>query len=413
MIALPLQQVLFHSGKIHLWILLLLLASCFHPGQMAKGQISSNELAGASATNLRAAAFFLTIAPDGRSTGMGDVGVASVPDLNSQHWNAAKYAFTEKRGGASFTYSPWVTNLLPDIHHLYLSGYYKIGQKNAVSGSLRYFSLGKIDFPNLSGIMMPFYRYELAGDLGYSRRFTDHLSGGLSIRYIHSDINPDQFTASGSNAKPGRSIAGDLGLYYQNDLTLGEKDAAWALGINISNIGTPISYTEDAEKTPIPTNLRIGGRFSIDLNENHSIAMHMDANKLLVPTLPVYNEDTLTGNLVLIRGKETPESVLGGMVQSLYDAPGVLQSDGTYSVFREELYEIAFGVGIEYWYHKVFAVRTGYHHEHSIKGNRRYVTLGIGGRYRFLIADISYLIATDGQNSPLHNTFRFTLATAY
>jgi hypothetical protein len=372
------------------------------------GQISGSELTGAAANSLQASALFLTIAPDGRSTGMGDVGAASVPDVYSQHWNAAKYVFTEKKAGISITYTPWLRNLIPGMNLGYLSGYYKINDKNIVSSSIRYLSLGEI----YQAQILPAYAYhpyEVAADAGYSRKFTDHFSGGIVFRYIHSDPTGGETAAGGQETQPGTSIAGDINLYYQNEIQMGERDTRWALGFNISNIGTPIAYHEDAEKTPIPTNLRLGGRFEYRMNDNHSISLNADVNKLLIPTAAIYEEDTATGNLILIRGKEVPRTVMSGMFRSFYDAPGVLQADGTYSVATEEFHEISFSLGTEYRYRKLFALRTGYFHEHATKGNRQYVTFGLGARYRFLAFDMSYLLPVQGQDSPLSNTFRFSL----
>jgi len=378
------------------------------------GQIRTNETDGSFNYSHSVSALFLTIAPDARSAGMGEVGVASEPDINSQHWNPSKYALIDGKGGVSASYTPWLNNLLPNIHLGYIVGYYRINDKNILSSSFRYFSLGRITFTNLTGIMDFDYHYELAGDVAYSRKFTDHLSGGLTIRYIHSDLAPRQNTADGSETKAGRSVAADLSIYYQNQFGIGAKDAIWAIGCNVSNIGTPISYhTSNETKTPIPTYLQIGSRVSINLNETNSISLNADVRKLMVPTLPVYTRDTLTGNLILVRGKEVPESFLAGMIQSFYDAPGIMQSDRTYSVLQEELSEVAFSIGAEYWYDKTLAIRSGYHHEHQAKGNRRFFTVGIGGRYRFLAADISYLIPVNGQNSPLAKTFRFTLTAEF
>ncbi len=202
-------------------------------------------------------------------------------------------------------------------------------------------------------------------------------------------------------------------LCYQDELQVGEKDALWAVGLNISNVSTPISYTDDAEKTPIPTNLRIGGRFEYGINEQHSISLNVDMNKLLVPTPPVYKADTVTGNMIVLHGKEAPESVLAGMFHSFYDAPGVLKSDGTRSVFREEMHEITFGIGLEYRYKNRVAVRAGYFHEHSTKGNRKYFTVGMGLQLNVFSLDFSYLAPTNGQNSPLANTFRLTLIAEF
>jgi hypothetical protein len=378
------------------------------------GQIQSNETDGSFDFSRPASARFLTISPDARSAGMGELGVASEPDLQSQHWNPCKYALIDGKGGVSASYIPWLRNLLPNINLGYISGYYRINDKDVLGSSFRFFSLGSIYFTNITRIMNTHYLFELAGDFTYSRKFTDHLSCGLTIRYIHSDIAPPQPTSNGSETKAGRSVAGDLSIYYQNHFGIGAKDAIWAVGCDVSNIGTPISYQTNSEnKTPIPTNLRIGSRVQFILNELNSISLHADVNKLMVPTLPVYAEDTLTGNLIVVRGKEVPESVLAGMIQSFYDAPGIMKSDGKYSVFQEELQEVAFSIGAEYWFDKALAIRSGYHHEHQTKGNRRFFTIGMGGTYRFLAADISYLIALNGQNSPLHNTFRFTLTAVF
>jgi len=196
-------------------------------------------------------------------------------------------------------------------------------------------------------------------------------------------------------------------------MQLGEKEAQWALGLNISNIGSPISYSQDAETTPIPTNLRLGGRFTYNINEQHSLSIHADLNKLLVPTPASYESDSATGELIPIRGQEAPESTIRGMLQSFYDAPGVLRENGSYSVFAEEFHEISFALGAEYWYRKLIALRCGYFHEHPAKGNRKYFTFGIGARYRTINFDLSYLLPVEGQNSPLYNTFRLSLALMY
>ncbi len=378
------------------------------------GQISSGTLAGASLNTIKTAVSFLTIAPDGRSTGMGDLGVASSPDPNSQHWNAAKYVFLDKGKGGALNYTPWLTNLIPNIYLGYLTVFYKINEKNALSSSLRYFSLGEIVFPSLTGIPTAiYYPEELAVDIGYSRKFTDHFSGGLVLRYIHSDLTGGLNTPAGDKTSAVNSFAGDFSLYYQRGVPLGDQDAEWALGLNISNVGPPVSYTEDAEKTPIPTNLRFGGRFQFNIHEKHTISIHSDLSKLLVPTSPVLRPDSVTGDYRIVRGKEAPSSMVLGIIQSFYDAPGVLQPDGSYSVMKEELHEIAYGFGAEYAYKKRFAVRSGYFHEHSTKGNRKYFTLGAGASYSFMNFDISYLIPLQGQNSYLWNTFRFSVSALF
>jgi len=377
------------------------------------GQITTYELDGAdSPFRTKVSVLFLTIAPDARSTGMGDAGAASEPDVSSQHWNPARYAMIEGKGGVSASFTPWLRNLIPGINLGYLSGYYRINEKNVLSSSLRFISLGEIYFTNLSGVTTIDHPYELAADLAYSRKFTKNLSAGLAIRYIHSDPVHSQT----SETEPGTSVAGDLSIYYQRPFAMGERSALWALGCNISNIGTPITYPSvSTEKIPIPTNLRAGGRMQINLNETNSITILADANKLLVPTGPVYDDSIYmaTGELVVVRGKEAPGSTVFGMIQSLYDAPGILKEDGTYSVFREELHEINFSFGAEYWFDGIFAFRCGYHHEHATKGNRKFFTVGFGGTFKFLAADFSYLLPLNGQYSPLANTWRFTLTAEF
>ena len=380
---------------------------CAHTS--VKGQISSSMLTGATLNGIQTSVPFLTIAPDGRSSGMGDGGAATIPDVNSQHWNTGKYAFVEGKAEMSLSYIPWATNLIPNINHLYFAGYYKIDDKNTVSSSLRYFSLGTILFASVGVPTTQYHPREFALDAGYSRRFTDNFSGGIVLRYIHSDLIGGSTVTSGQYFYAGTSVAGDLGLYYQKNIQVREKEAQWALGLNISNIGTPISYSEADEPDPIPTNLRLGGRFTYEINANNSLSFHTDLNKLLVPTPADYMSDSATGDLILIRGKEAPESVIRGMLQSFYDAPGIPKEDGSYSVITEEFYEISIALGAEYWYRKRFAFRTGYFHEHSAKGNRNNFTFGAGARYKFLHFDISYLLPAQKANSPLFNTFRFTL----
>ncbi len=376
----------------------------------ASGQIESGDLGGGELNTIKTAVSFLTIAPDSRSGAMGDAGVATSPDVNSQHWNMGKYAFLEKKGGFAISYTPWLRNLIPDINLAYLSGYYRIDDKQVISSSLRYFSLGNIVFTDITGTVTGQYNpNEFAVDAGYSRLFTDHFSGGLAFRYIRSDLTAGQNTSDGQETNPGNSFAADLGFYYQSEVDLGSGDGEWAAGAAITNMGTPISYTADAQKTPIPTNLRLGGRFTYNIDDYNSITGTADLNKLLVPTSPVVGEDTATGEEIIVRGKEAPASVVKGMVQSFYDAPGVLKSDGSYSVAQEEFHEIAYSLGVEYWYRSQFAIRAGYFNEHSTKGNRKYFTVGIGLQLNVFALDFSYLIPTNGQNSPLANTLRFTL----
>lgn len=366
------------------------------------GQLNLSLLNGAQLNTIETAVPFLTIAPDARSAGMGDVGAASAPDGNSQHWNVAKYAFMGGNGAFAFTYTPWLRNLVPGIYLAYGSAYYKLNAKNVLSTSFRYFDLGELNLFNVPGEFQPF---ELAVDAGFSRRFSENLSGGIAFRYIHSDLASGGVAPGGQEIEPGTSIAGDLGFYYQRIFLMREKEAQWALGFSLNNVGSKISYTEDAEGTPIPTILRLGGRFQFPVSQGHSLSVMADINKLLVPTPPVYDTDA-SGNHVILRGKAPPSSVLAGMLQSFYDAPGVMTKEGSYSVFREEMYEIMYSTGLEYRFKNLLAFRTGYSHEHSAKGNRKYFTLGAGVHYHLFSMDLSYLFPSNGQNSPLANTIR-------
>lgn len=374
------------------------------------GQINTGELAGAKLNAIQTAVPFLTIAPDSRAGAMGDGGVASTADVNSQHWNIGKYAFIDSKGGFAISYTPWLRNLIPDINLAYLTGFFRVDEQQVISTSLRYFSLGNITFTNIDGSFAGQYNpNEFAIDAGYSRLFTDNFSGGIAFRFIRSDLTSGQATSDGQETRAGISFAADLGFYYQNQVDVGSSDGEWAAGIALTNMGTPISYSVDADKTPIPTNMRLGGRFTYNIDEYNSITAIADLNKLMVPTPPDMEEDSLTGELVVVRGKEKPGSAVLGMVQSFYDAPGVLKSNGDYSVLQEEINEIAYSFGLEYWYRKQFAIRTGYFHEHASKGNRKYFTVGVGLKLNVFALDFAYLVPTNGQNSPLANTLRFTL----
>ena len=374
------------------------------------GQIDTGELGGSELNAIQTAVPFLTIAPDSRAGAMGDVGAATTPDVNSQHWNIGKYAFVDSKGGFAISYTPWLRNLIPDINLAYLTGFFRVDEQQVISTSLRYFSLGNITFTNIDGSFNGQYNpNEFAVDAGYSRLFTDNFSGGIAFRFIRSDLTSGQVTSDGQSTKAGISFAADLGFYYQDEVNVGSSDGEWAAGISLTNMGTPISYSVDSDKTPIPTNMRIGGRFLYNIDDYNSVSFNMDINKMLVPSPPVKELDTLTNELVVIRGKDTPGSTVLGMVQSFYDAPGVLRSDGSYSVLSEELHEIAYSVGVEYWYRSQFALRTGYFYEHSSKGNRKYFTVGVGLQLNVFALDFAYLVPTNGQNSPLANTLRFTL----
>jgi len=359
---------------------------------------------------------FLTIAPDSRSGAMGDAGVATTPDINSQNWNPAKYPFINGEGGVAVSYTPWLRKLIGDINLAYLAGYKRIDDRQVVSASMRYFSLGMIVFTNVYG--QPegqFNPNEFSIDAGYSRLLTDNFSGAISFRFIRSDLTGGNYVG-GAKTEPGMAIAGDLAFYYQNDIRLSDKDSRMAFGVNISNMGNKIAYTENQEKAFIPINMRLGGAFTTWLDDYNSLTFTADLNKLLVPTPPVYLVDSAgapvtdeNGDQIIEFGQDPDVPVPVGMFRSFWDAPGVLQDDGSRSIFLEEFHEITYSLGLEYWYREQFAIRAGYFHEHETKGNRKFFTAGVGIKLNVFGLDFSYLIPVK-QNNPLANTLRFTLS---
>jgi hypothetical protein len=338
---------------------------------------------------------FLTIAPDSRAGAMGDVGVATSPDIYSQHWNPAKFAFIEGKAGVGISYSPWLRNLVPDINIAYLTGYYRIDNKQVASGSLLYSSLGDVpftdDFGNLERTFKP---NELAFDLGYSRIFAENFSGGIAFRFIYSNLTGGSYSG-GDATKPGTSFAADISGYYHKDITLFSKDAQMAFGLNFSNIGSKMSYSDGQTSDFIPMNMRLGTAGTIDLDNFNKLSLAIDFNKLLVPTPPVYDND-----MNIIAGKDPNVSVPVAIFQSFYDAP-----DG----FKEEIREITSSIGLEYWYNNQFAIRGGYFYENESKGNRKYFTAGAGFKLKGFTIDFSYLMPTTS-NHPLARTLRFSLA---
>ena len=344
---------------------------------------------------------FLMISPDARAGGMGDHGVSSTPDANSLHWNPSKLGFIEKKSGLAVSYTPWLKALVNDIFLGYLAGYTKIGNNQTIGGSLRYFSLGNITFTNDKGdVLRDFKPNEFALDVTYARKLSKEFAGGISLRYIHSNLTGG-IAVQGSDSKAGNTVAADVSAYYQKEIQVGNKDAIFTSGINISNIGAKIAYTETGTKNFIPTNLRLGPGIKLKLNDFNELAFNLDLNKLLVPTPPIYGTDTTATNTkgLIIYGKDPDVSIAQGIFQSFNDAPG-----GS----KEELKEINYAFGMEYWYDKQFAFRAGYFHEDKLKGNRKYFTLGVGLRYNVFGIDLAYLIPTE-QRNPLENTLHFTL----
>jgi hypothetical protein len=386
---------------------------------------SAGQQCGDQLNTITTAVPFLMISPDSRAGGMGDAGVAVSPDANSIHWNPSKLAFAENDGEFSMSYSPWLRNLVPDMSLAYLAGYKRLGNKrSAIGGSLRYFNLGSILFTDINGATIrDFKPAEFAVDLAFAQQFGDNFSGGVAIRYVNSNLTGG-ISVQGANSKAGQSVAADLSFYYRKqEIELGDKEGTFALGMNISNIGAKMSYTETAAQDFIPINMRFGPSFRLDLDEYNSLTFAFDVNKLLVPTPPVYllDEngavviDPVTGRPAVASGRDPQVGVAAGMFGSFTDAPGNVSYDDNGrvvvelgSIFREEMREFNIAGGFEYWYADQFAFRGGYFWEHYTKGNRKYFTLGAGVRYNIFSLDLSYLIANQ-QRSPLANTLRFTL----
>jgi len=343
---------------------------------------------------------FLLISPDSRAGGMGDVGVATSPDANSLHWNPAKFAFVEDEVGFAVSYVPWLRALVPDINLSYLAGYKKLNKNEAIAMELRYFTLGDITFTDVIGNNLGQYKpSEFAVGSAYSRKLSDQFSLAISGRYIYSNLTGGQ-SAGGITTNAGQSIAADVAGYFRKDIRIAKKDMELALGANVSNIGNKVRYTETSTRDFIPINLRLGTALNADLDEYNKISFAFDINKLLVPTPPIYN-DSIDGQIDF--GQDPNVSVVSGIFQSFGDAPGG---------FSEEMREINFSIGTEYWYDNQFAVRAGYFNEHNTKGGRKFFTFGSGVKYNVFALDFSYLInasrAING-NNPLANTMRFTL----
>ena len=380
---------------------------------------------------------FLTISPDSRSGGLGDLGAATSPDVYSMHYNPAKYAFiglkpgkdpeendsySNNKLGFALNYSPWMRQLSPDINLFNVAGYYRLDEKSTVAASLTYFSLGEITFTNDQGVDIGTYNpNEFALDATYSRKFSPRLSGAVAGRFIYSNLTQG-VAVEGQDTKAGMSGAADIAIYYVDPIKLGNLDGTFSLGANISNIGSKISYYSDkSDKEFIPTNLRISPALTIDIDDFNSFSLYAEFTKLLVPTSPISAVTDTAGrinysygykdNATTIYGKNDNVSTIVGMIQSFYDAPGyTIVNDTIESIgkFREELQEINMSFGVEYWYNNLFALRAGYFYEHPRKGDRQFVSLGAGIKYNVFGLDISYLISTTNAN-PLGNTLRFSL----
>jgi hypothetical protein len=339
---------------------------------------------------------FLLISPDARAGGMGDGGVATSSDANSTYWNPSKLAFVEKDMGFAVAYTPWLQNLVNDMWISYLTGYYKINKRQTIAASLKYFSMGELEFTNIRGQQLQVFRpNEFAADAHFAMQLSDNFSMAVGARYIHSNLAGNFTNGSpGTGARPGNTGAVDISGFYTKKVSISDISCVWNSGFNISNIGPRISYGDPQVSDFIPTNMRFGSSITGEIDQFNKITFSLDVNKLLVPTPPLRN---LQGNIVA--GKDPDRGFFSAMIGSFSDAP-----DGV----KEELKELIYSGGVEYWYNDLFALRGGFFHEAKDKGNRQYFTVGLGLKYQLIQADFSYLIPRE-QNNPLANTLRFSL----
>jgi hypothetical protein len=336
---------------------------------------------------------FLAISPDARHAALGDAGVATSADANAAYWNAAKLVFIDKKYGGSLSYTPWLGKIVNDMSVSYLTGFYKITREQAVALGIKYFDLGEINFRDINNKSLgDFNPREMSLDATYSRLLTEQFSIGATGRYIYSNLTG---ALSMSDAKPAHSVAVDIGVYYNLPIKRSAKTSNLALGATITNIGAKVTYTNAENKDFLPTNLRIGSAYTTELDPYNKITFVLDFNKLLVPSPPIYND---SGEIVY--GKDPDRSLLSGIFGSFNDAP-----DGA----SEEIKEIMTSAGVEYWYNDTFAGRLGYFNEAKVKGNRKYMTLGVGFRRNNFGIDVAYLVPTNKREHPLAETLRFTL----
>jgi hypothetical protein len=347
-------------------------------------------------SNIFTAVPSLTIAPDARGGGMGDIGAATLPDVYSQYWNPAKYAFNLSKAGAALSYTPWLSKLINDIALIYAGGYYKFGDEDnqAVSASLRYFSVGDVDIYNDQGIFEhKVSPHEMAFDVAYSRKLTETFSGSVGLRYIRIDYSTG--TANDVN-EAGSAYAADISGYNESYLMLGQNECLLGLGFNISNIVTKISTDGGNTNSFIPTNLRLGASLTYPLDDYNTLSFNFDANKLLVPSFQVLEGETQEQAI----DRYNDMNPISGIFKSFSDAPGG---------FKDELREVSLSLGAEYTYNNQFSVRGGYYHEDELKGNRKYFTVGAGFKMSAFQLDAAYLIST-AQSNPLDQTIRFSLS---
>lgn len=349
----------------------------------------------------------LSITPDARAGGMGDVGVATSADANSQHWNPSKYVFMDSPGGVSFSYTPWMSKIVKDINLAYLCGFFKVGERQTISASLRYFSLGDVDLTNADGTPLATTNpSEFAIDAAYSRLLSENWSASVALRFIYADLSGGMV----EELYPGKSVAADIATTYKIPLNFPSDDGSLAFGLNISNIGSKMSYDKGNNDLFIPTNFRLGTSFVYPIDNFNKLSVSVDVNKLLIPSTPLlsdYTEGLAANSAEYQVAKDQwqadydanlEKSPLGGLFSSFGDASGG---------FSEEIKEFSWGAGLEYSYNKQFLVRTGYFHESKTKGNRTFFSFGAGFKLNMFQLDASYILAQ--QTNPLDQTIRFTL----
>lgn len=340
----------------------------------------------------------LTIAPDARGGGMGDVGAATLPDIYSQHWNPAKYAFLQTKAGVSMSYTPWLRKIVKDIAMVYASGFYKFGNEDnqAVSASIRYFSIGDIPETDLTGqfgsVVSP---YEMAFDVAYSRKLTETFSGSVALRYIRTDYT----TSVDDGTTAGNAFAADIAGYNESYVMIGSAESLLGLGFNISNIGSKISMNGGDTEYFLPTNMRLGASLTYPLDEYNTLAFSLDLNKLLVPSRPIRGDAESEDEFKERQDKVNSTGSIAGIFKSFGDSP--------YG-FKGELEEISWSTGVEYSYNNQFMVRGGYFHESEKQGNRKYFSFGAGFKMNVFQLDAAYLISS-AESNPLDQTIRFSL----
>lgn len=352
---------------------------------------------------------FLNFAPDSKHSALGDAGVASRPDAFSAHWNAGKLAFIDSDMGFSLSYSPWLGRLVNDMSVSYLTAFKKIDDLSAWGFDLRYFNMGSIQLTDGRGaILGDFTPRDIAIGGTYSRKLSNKLGLGISARFIHSNLSGNISSVAGSESRPGISVGTDVGLYYNTEFLTGNTTSEFSWGVNISNIGPKITYNSAEDLDYIPTNLKVGTAYAVNLNSKNKLTFLLDLNKLMVPSPPIYRRDENgilvtdnNGNLIIESGKNPQRPLISSMFGSFNDAPGG---------FREELQEFMVSFGTEYNYNRLFSLRAGYFYENPTKGGRRYFTMGVGYRYQEKLSfDLSYLVPQE-QNHPLGETLRLSLS---